>query len=205
MAHLTLTCLSDNHDINADPKGNKVVKILSHAMPTSTEYRAVLMWGLLFFCWVPEVQCGEMNDEAAFLNQQPPTARTESDWQQASMAGPSGAAAVEGDPRLLALGGLALLATLVGAGAVLWLNRRSTSTGQVVGRVTSIVVYPVKSARGIQVDASLVEQRGLLFDRLWMVVTDSGRFKTQRQIPKMSQIQPRLPGGMAEVRALMHG
>lgn len=52
-------------------------------------------------------------------------------------------------------------------------------------------------------DASLVEPRGLVFDRLWMVVSDSGRFRSQRQVPKMSQIQPRLPGGMTEVGAFV--
>ncbi len=69
-----------------------------------------------------------------------------------------------------------------------------------VGRVQAIYVYPVKAAKGIRLEASLAEARGLLMDRLWMVVhADSGRFRSQRQMPKLALIQPSLPGSMAEV------
>lgn len=77
-------------------------------------------------------------------------------------------------------------------------------TGEVVGHVQSIHVYPVKSCRGIQLESSPVEARGLLLDRLWMVVTASGTFRTQRQLPKMTLIQPNLPSSLStplELRA----
>lgn len=101
------------------------------------------------------------------------------------------------DARLLVLGGLAL-AGAVGA-ALLLLSRRSKKA-TVVGRVQAMYVYPVKSFKGIPLEASLVEPRGLLFDRLWMVADETGRFRTQRQIPKMAQIQPSLPTSMIDVR-----
>lgn len=68
-----------------------------------------------------------------------------------------------------------------------------------IGRVISLHVYPVKSCKGIEVQASLVEARGLMLDRLWMVTTSTGTFRTQRQIPKMALIQPNLPSSLSAV------
>lgn len=65
--------------------------------------------------------------------------------------------------------------------------------------MVSLHVYPVKSCKGIEVQASLVEARGLMLDRLWMVVTSTGVFRTQRQIPKMALIQPNLPSSLSAV------
>ena len=98
---------------------------------------------------------------------------------------------------------------LTAVGVAYWHHHNTTSggrrsnkkkEGKVVGRVQSIHVYPVKSCRGIQLDSSAVEPRGLLLDRLWMVVTSAGTFRTQRQLPKMSQIQPNLPSSLTAVR-----
>ncbi|GAB5029618.1 mosc domain protein [Nannochloropsis oceanica] len=66
-----------------------------------------------------------------------------------------------------------------------------------IGKVISLYVYPVKSCKGIEVQASLVEARGLMLDRLWMVTTSTGTFRTQRQIPKMALIQPNLPSSLS--------
>lgn len=83
-----------------------------------------------------------------------------------------------------------------------WMKITSKRYGQgtLVGHLQSIHVYPVKSCRGIELKASLIEERGLLYDRLWMIVNSSGTFRTQRQIPKMGQIQPNMPSSFTEVR-----
>lgn len=78
-----------------------------------------------------------------------------------------------------------------------------TNQLQVAGRVQAIYVYPVKSFKGIKLEASAVEPRGLLFDRLWMVVDGTGRFRTQRQLPKMALVQPSLPSSMSDPLVLV--
>lgn len=101
------------------------------------------------------------------------------------------------DARLPVLGGVVALASV--ATLVLWLQRNGRPRqGTVVGRVQTIYVYPVKSCKGIKLEASAVEPRGLLLDRLWMVVDATGRFRTQRQLPKMAQIQPNLPASTTD-------
>ncbi len=51
-----------------------------------------------------------------------------------------------------------------------------------------IVVYPVKSLRGIDVKQWPLTPQGLQYDRHWMLVMPNGRFVSQRQIPTMSLI-----------------
>jgi uncharacterized protein len=58
--------------------------------------------------------------------------------------------------------------------------------------VQSLFVYPVKSCAGVQVNEAILTETGLEFDRAWMVVDDSGEFVTQRELPRMSLIQPTL-------------
>jgi uncharacterized protein len=55
--------------------------------------------------------------------------------------------------------------------------------------VQQLVVYPVKSCRGIVVDRWDVESRGLRHDRRFMVVTRGGAFLTQRELPALCQIE----------------
>jgi uncharacterized protein YcbX len=68
-------------------------------------------------------------------------------------------------------------------------------------RLTGLVVYPVKSARGIALTQSLVTQHGLTHDREWMVVDEAGRFVTQRQTPRMALIETALTAVSLELRA----
>ena len=49
----------------------------------------------------------------------------------------------------------------------------------------NLSVYPIKSARGIDVSQSQVTARGLLYDRRWMVCDRSGVFLTQRALPRL--------------------
>jgi uncharacterized protein YcbX len=58
--------------------------------------------------------------------------------------------------------------------------------------IARLFVYPVKSCAGVEVTESLLIETGLEFDRAWMVVDEDGRFVTQRELPRMALIQPRI-------------
>ena len=58
--------------------------------------------------------------------------------------------------------------------------------------ITQLVVYPVKSCAGVQVQEALLTETGLEFDRSWMVVDAQGAFLTQRELPRMALVQPQL-------------
>ncbi|QQS33710.1 MAG: MOSC domain-containing protein [Acidobacteriota bacterium] len=55
-------------------------------------------------------------------------------------------------------------------------------------KISEINIYPIKSLKGITLESSTVERRGLEFDRRWMIVDAAGKFLTQRQEPKMATI-----------------
>jgi uncharacterized protein YcbX len=60
------------------------------------------------------------------------------------------------------------------------------------GSLSGLYVYPIKSAGGIALDASEVDERGLRHDRRWMLVDEAGRFMSQRRHPRMALIQVRI-------------
>lgn len=60
--------------------------------------------------------------------------------------------------------------------------------------ITSLNFYPVKSCRGIALDEARILASGIEGDRRWMIVNESGRFLTQRELPRMALITP----GVAE-------
>lgn len=55
-------------------------------------------------------------------------------------------------------------------------------------RLSQINVYPIKSCAQVRLSASLVERRGLLRDRRFMLVDPKGRFMSQRAFPRMALI-----------------
>ena len=59
-------------------------------------------------------------------------------------------------------------------------------------RLSGLWVYPIKSAGGVALEASPVEERGLRYDRRWMVVDGDGRFVSQREHPRMALIWVRI-------------
>jgi len=52
--------------------------------------------------------------------------------------------------------------------------------------LSEIWIYPVKSLGGIRLKKSQIEQRGLQYDRRWMLVDENGTFLTQRTNPAMA-------------------
>jgi uncharacterized protein YcbX len=53
-------------------------------------------------------------------------------------------------------------------------------------QVTQLFIYPIKSLGGIEIKQSLVTQRGLQYDRRFMLVDEHGVFLTQRTLHKMA-------------------
>lgn len=51
-----------------------------------------------------------------------------------------------------------------------------------------LFIYPIKSVKGIALDEARVEQRGLQYDRRWMLVDEADMFFTQREHPRMATI-----------------
>jgi uncharacterized protein len=67
------------------------------------------------------------------------------------------------------------------------------------GVISNLFIYPIKSCAGIQVDKAYVTKYGLahyenpnLIDRKWMIIDENNNFITQRKVPKMALIKPRV-------------
>lgn len=56
--------------------------------------------------------------------------------------------------------------------------------------VSQVCLYPVKSCGALSVDSWPLDDRGLLYDRCWMVVTDLGVALTQKQETRLCLIKP---------------
>jgi hypothetical protein len=72
---------------------------------------------------------------------------------------------------------------------------------EVTARIARLFVYPVKSCAGIEVQEALLTQTGLDLDRAWMVVDARGEFVTQRELPRLALVQPKLRGSEVVLRA----
>jgi MOSC domain-containing protein len=68
-------------------------------------------------------------------------------------------------------------------------------------RLTGLNIYPIKSARGIALDQSEVDEFGLHYDRRWMVVDDSGQFMSQRSHSRLALVVPSIRGDQLRVDA----
>jgi uncharacterized protein len=67
--------------------------------------------------------------------------------------------------------------------------------------ISSLYVYPVKSCRGVAVESSSIGDRGLAFDREWMIVDGDGRFVTQGELPQLALVEPSLTAAALELEA----
>ncbi|XP_075042930.1 mitochondrial amidoxime-reducing component 1-like [Mixophyes fleayi] len=85
-----------------------------------------------------------------------------------------------------------LCATGLGVAAIaswMWWRRRNRVELRLVGTVSQLIIYPIKSCRGISVqEAECLElglRNGELEDRHWLVVAEDGHMVTGRQEPRM--------------------
>jgi uncharacterized protein YcbX len=64
-------------------------------------------------------------------------------------------------------------------------------------RLSGLYFYPVKSLRGVAADSVEVDSLGIVGDRRFMVVDESGRFLTQRTLPCMATVKASIgPAGL---------
>ena len=54
--------------------------------------------------------------------------------------------------------------------------------------ISELLIYPIKSLRGISVKSANVTDRGFKHDRRWMLIDHFGNFMTQREYPQMAFI-----------------
>ena len=58
--------------------------------------------------------------------------------------------------------------------------------------LTGIHLYPVKGAGGLSLQQCTLDSFGIVHDRRWMVVDSDGVFLSQRSLPRMALLSPRL-------------
>lgn len=58
--------------------------------------------------------------------------------------------------------------------------------------ISQLFIYPVKSLGGIEVSVAQLSDRGLQYDRRWMLVDADNRFLTQREYPEMCLLKTML-------------
>lgn len=56
-------------------------------------------------------------------------------------------------------------------------------------KLTEIWIYPIKSLGGIRLEKTNVLEKGLQYDRRWMLVDETGKFMTQRILPEMALLK----------------
>lgn len=56
-------------------------------------------------------------------------------------------------------------------------------------QVASLHIYPLKSARRIDLDCAEVEARGFQYDRRWMLVDEAGELISQRKVPALALVE----------------
>lgn len=89
--------------------------------------------------------------------------------------------------------GLVGLAASIAAPLLLGKAWEGLRRGGLLPQVTSIYIFPVKSLRGVPLEAALVDETGLVGDRRMMVVdAASGNFVSQRNLPRMSLVDAKV-------------
>lgn len=72
-------------------------------------------------------------------------------------------------------------------------------------QLSGLYIYPVKSLRGCAVATAEVDPLGLVGDRRFMVVDETGRFLTQRTLPRMALVATALSPDHLTLSATGHG
>jgi len=62
-------------------------------------------------------------------------------------------------------------------------------------KISGLYIYPVKSLAGISLQQATLDSMGLEYDRRWMLVSEEGKFLSQRTLPKMALIQTSIDNG----------
>ena len=65
--------------------------------------------------------------------------------------------------------------------------------------VSQLCIYPIKSCQGIKLQTAKVTVKGLLWDREMMVVSQRGKFLTQRQFPQLAKVRVELSNDLLTI------
>ncbi|TSD66781.1 MOSC domain-containing protein [Inquilinus sp. KBS0705] len=57
-------------------------------------------------------------------------------------------------------------------------------------QISQLVIYPIKSLGGIALTSAKVTDRGLQYDRRWMLIDEANRFLSQRENPQLALFIP---------------
>ena len=68
-------------------------------------------------------------------------------------------------------------------------------------QISEINIYPIKSLGGISLSEVVVEEKGLRYDRRWMLVDENGVFLTQREFSRMAILKVSLEDAGLKVTA----
>ena len=68
----------------------------------------------------------------------------------------------------------------------------SHASPDVRATLARLFVHPVKSCAGVELREARLMDTGLDLDRAWMVVDAQGRFVSQRELPRMALVRPRI-------------
>src|SRR3982750_4359969 len=66
--------------------------------------------------------------------------------------------------------------------------------------LTEIWIYPVKGLGGIRVSSARVMEKGLEYDRRWMLIDETGVFMTQRMTPPLALFRPAFDGNSFKIK-----
>lgn len=66
-------------------------------------------------------------------------------------------------------------------------------------QVSSLYIYPIKSLPGIELSESKITNRGLAFDRRWVLVDEQNYHVTQREMPEMVHLEVSLDSSILTV------
>lgn len=72
-------------------------------------------------------------------------------------------------------------------------------------RIARLFIYPIKSCAGVEVDRAELTAMGMAQDRRWMIVDSAGRFRTQRETPRLAIIRPAIEQDGLRLRAPGYG
>jgi uncharacterized protein YcbX len=56
-------------------------------------------------------------------------------------------------------------------------------------KISELYIYPVKSLGGIKLDKAIITDRGIKYDRRWMLIDNNSRFISQRECAKMALLK----------------
>jgi len=68
-------------------------------------------------------------------------------------------------------------------------------------RIAALNIYPVKSCAGIALQEAWITPTGFDLDRRWMVIDARARFLTQRELPRLALVHPRIETGELRLTA----